>query len=572
MEHLFPVYTQEKECHDCYKCVRECPVKAIRVENEHAYVASERCVACGRCVRICPNGAKLVRNDLARARRLLLETQPVYASVAPSWPALYPKWSPGQLVAALRRLGFREVSETAIGAQEVSADLAQDLAGGGPGLRISSACPAVVDLVRKHLPELTSAITKASSPLLTHCRFLKNRQGSDIRVVFFGPCSAKKTEADENPDLLDLALTFNELDEWLESRAINPAQIIPDEGDRMFPDDASEGSLYPLEGGMLETLRHYGCPGSVQAQAMSGLKRVKAALERLSLNDFQVPFFFEGLACRGGCVNGPGSAEEVPTFSGIMAVRSRARIGPAGPRPGLREARDWQPQPLPEKIWPEQDIRAALARVGKTTPEDELNCGGCGYDTCRNFAHALLAGDAEEEMCVYHMRTIAQRKANALFRCMPAGVVIVGTDLKIIESNQAFSEIFGEDQLGRFKDRPNLSGVAVEDIFPCGNLLRAALRSGKDIRRDRLKVGDQLLDLIIFSIEEYKTVGAIVEDVTGSELRRDQIARRAREVISRNITTVQEIASRLGEHMAETEILLSAIADGYTEEERGESK
>jgi PAS domain-containing protein len=164
------------------------------------------------------------------------------------------------------------------------------------------------------------------------------------------------------------------------------------------------------------------------------------------------------------------------------------------------------------------------------------------------------------------MRSIAQRKANALLRCMPSGVVIVGGDLRIVESNKPFADIAGEDHARRFETNPGLVGVPVEDVLPIGKLLRAALRSGEDINRERLKVGDKLLTIEIFIIEEHKIVGAIVDDVTQNEMRRDQIARRAREVINRNITTVQEIACRLGEHMADTEILLSSIAEGFSEE------
>ncbi|MDR1519178.1 MAG: 4Fe-4S binding protein, partial [Planctomycetota bacterium] len=563
MERLFPVYTQETECHDCYKCVRQCPVKAIRVENERAKVAPERCVACGRCVVICPSGAKRVRDDLGRAKRLLLRPGAVCASVAPSWAATHPEWSQGQLIAALRRLGFEYVSETALGAQELSAALANELGGGKPGLHISSACPAVVDLIRKHIPGLAGAITAAASPALTHCRLLKEKYGEDATVLFIGPCAAKKTEADENPSLMSLALTFAELDRWLAERNINPALLSPREDDVLALAEAAEGVLYPLEGGMIETMRHYGFPDSLQARSMSGLRRLKISLEHIDPGAFGQTLFLEGLACDGGCVNGPCSTVKPSPLEGSMAVRSRARLGPRGPRPGLWVERSYIPRAGPRAKWSEKDILGALARVGKHKPEDELNCGGCGYDTCRGLAQALLAGDAETSMCASYMRGIAQRTANALFRCMPSGVVIVGTDLRIVEANAAFVGIFGDECAKLMADRPGLAGVQVEDILPCGNLLRAALRSGKDIRRERLKMRGLLLDLVIFVIEEYKTVGAIVADVTKNELRRDQIARRAREVIARNISTVQEIASRLGEHMADTEILLNSIAEGY---------
>ncbi len=566
MERLFPVYTQETECQDCYKCVRECPVKAIRVENERAFIVPERCVACGRCVRICPSGAKVLRNDVGRAKFLLQSGTKTYASIAPSWVAVHPEWSQGQLVAALRSLGFAGVSETALGAQEVSAAIASELSDANSGLFISSACPAIVDLVRKHVPELTDNITKIASPALTHCKMLREHFGDDIAVVFIGPCAAKKTEADRHSELMNLALTFVELDTWLAERGAHPHLYNPGPDDVFVPKRSGEGALYPLEGGMAETLQHYGCDRNVRMQSISGLKRLQVALRELGDKEMSPPFFLEGLACRGGCVNGPCTTKDPSPIDGIISVRENAVMGPAGPRPGLRLGIQYHPSVTPQPVWSESSIMEAMSRVGKTSKEDELNCGACGYDTCRKMAEALLSGDAEISMCASYMRQIAQRKANALLNSMPSGVVIVGPDLKIIESNRPFAAIAGEEFLPQFDLHPGMSGTQVEDVLPIGKLLRAALRSGEEIHRERLKVKDKLLDLQIFIIEKYQTVGAIVDDVTQNELRRDQIAQRAREVINRNITTVQEIACRLGEHMADTEILLSSIAEGYSDD------
>ncbi len=563
MERLFPVYTQETECQDCYKCVRECPVKAIKVENDRAYIVAERCVACGRCVRICPSGAKIVRNDVGRVKFLLRSGVKVYVSLAPSWVAVHPEWTAGQLIAALRRLGFAGVSETALGAQEVSAALAESLGDVESGLLISTACPAVVDLVRKHVPRLVPNLTPVASPALTHCQLLRRHFGDDIAVVFVGPCAAKKTEADTRPDLMNLALTFAELDSWLADSHIHPHLYNPTPDDVFVPKPAEEGNIYPLEGGMLETMQHYASPARVRTSAFSGLKRLRIALESVVETDMSPPLFLEGLACRGGCVNGPCSTRDPSPIEGVLAVRDNAVMGPAGARPGLAVEQAFAAEATPQAEWSEAEIIEAMARVGKSTLEDELNCGACGYDTCRKFARALLSGDAETTMCASYMRAIAQRKANALIRCIPSGVVIVGGDLRIIESNQPFAELAGEEMAAKFADNPGLPGTPVEDLLPLGKLLRAALRSGEEIKRERLNLKGKLLDIQIFIIEKYQTVGAIVDDVTQNEMRRDQIARRAREVINRNITTVQEIACRLGEHMADTEILLSSIAEGY---------
>ena len=224
--------------------------------------------------------------------------------------------------------------------------------------------------------------------------------------------------------------------------------------------------------------------------------------------------------------------------------------------------------PAAEAAPPEPgDLIAALRSIGKTTPEDELNCDGCGYDTCRNFARAMIAGRAEPSMCVSYLRKQAQKKANAILRSISSGVVIVDRELSIIECNRNFAKLFGEENVEMFDACPGLAGADLRRIVPSFiGLFESALQSGRDVRRDSLKVGKRLFNLNLFTIEPGQVIGAVIFDVTNTELRREQIAARARKVIDRNIATVQEIACRLGEQMADTELLLRSIADDYADD------
>ena len=207
-----PIHTEPTQCQDCYKCIRHCPVKAIRVENNHAKIIPELCVFCGQCVMDCPAHAKQTRSDLQRARHLLSTKEQVFVSLAPSFVSEFSDFTPQQLVAALLSLGFAGVSETALGADLVSAQLAKDLSLAaadpqGQRLFLSSACPAVVEYLKLYQPELAPFITDRASPLLAHARYLRQEYGSDIGVVFMGPCIAKKREADVWAEI-DVALTF----------------------------------------------------------------------------------------------------------------------------------------------------------------------------------------------------------------------------------------------------------------------------------------------------------------------------------------------------------------------------
>lgn len=260
MNHSYPIFTVDAECQDCFKCVRCCPVKAIKVEGGHATVIPELCIACGTCVEVCPVHAKKFRDDMGRVRRLLQGEVPVYASLAPSWVSEFKGVPVERMVAALRRVGFAGVSETALGAQVVSQTVAGQLQGKQSGLVISSACPVVVDLVRKYLPEFSESISPVLSPALTHARMLQKHFGSKIKVAFIGPCVAKKNEADRHPELIAVAIMFPRLRQMFKEAGVDPWHTDPGPDDHFVLADAEEGALYPIEGGMNDTIRgHAGC-------------------------------------------------------------------------------------------------------------------------------------------------------------------------------------------------------------------------------------------------------------------------------------------------------------------------
>lgn len=569
MNHSYPVYTIEAECQDCYKCVRHCPVKAIRVRDGHATVLPELCVACGKCVEVCPVKAKQVRNGAGRARLLLGEKAPVYASLAPSWVSEFKGIEPRKLIRALKLLGFAGVSETALGAQLVSARVARELdAGNASGLVLSSACPTAVDFVRKYLPALASTITPVGSPLMAHCRLLRDHFGEGIRIIFIGPCIGKKNEADRNPELLNLALTYPELRQMLREAGIQLERLSPEPADQFVPEAAEEGAQYPVEGGMNDTIRFQSSNPRVHYATVTGLDNIELSLGDLKEAPAGETVFVEMLACPGGCVHGPCAEHDSPGLLERLRVLRYTRW-PEHPRErqtaGSIDA-VFPKEPVTPPSPAAGEIVAALRSIGKTTPEDELNCDGCGYDTCRNFAQALIAGHAEPSMCVSYLKKQAQKKANALLRSISSGVVIADRQLRIVECNRKFAELFGEETVEMFDACPGLAGADLTRIVPFANLFESSLRSGRDLRRDSLKADKRLFNLNLFTIDPGEVVGAVIFDVTNTELRREQIAARAREVIDRNIATVQEIACRLGEQMADTELLLRSIADDYADD------
>ncbi len=564
MNQLYPVYTAEAECQDCYKCVRQCPAKAIKVENGRANVIPELCVGCGHCVQVCPAGAKKVRNDLGRLKQLLHDKEKVFVSLAPSWMGEFRNVPAEKMIAVLLKLGFAGVSETALGAQQVSAALAQSLSDEKRGLCISSACPAIVDYIRKYFPEYAENITPVLSPVLAHCKMLRQKYGNDIGVAMIGPCIAKKNEADAHPELLDIVLTFKDLRKWMEEECLDFESV--QEGDFAFvPDRAEEGSAYPVEGGMLDNIKAYEGAEHIKGITLTGIEAIERILDSLNMGDIEDLVFVEALACRGGCVNGPcgkwKDAELVGRMKTLNNVEFPEKFLRRKPEIDMKE--EYSGAKASAASASEEAMGNALSQVGKFTSDDELNCGGCGYETCRNFAQALINKKAEPAMCVSYLRNQAQKKANGLLRCIPGGVVIVDAELKIVECNEYFANMFDAGTAYAYEARPGLKGALIEKIVPLAKFIHSVLDSGEDVTREFYRVGKRLLNVTVFSIEPEQVAGLIIMDVTGAEIRRKQIAERARKVIDKNLTAVQEIACLLGEHVADTEILLRSIADDF---------
>lgn len=564
-----PIYTELNECKDCFKCVRECPVKAIKIANACANVIQQACLACGTCVGVCPSGAKRVRDDLGVAQKLLETRSRVLVSLAPSFVTEFAGIPPGALIAALKQLGFHGVSETALGAQQVSGSAAALLRDPTPRLLISSACPVVVDYIQKYQSGLAGVVTPVMSPVLAHAHLLRQRYGADIGIVFISPCIAKKREADAHPELLDVAITFADLRRWLAAKKIAPEALVPTAEDRFVPEAAEEGGLYPVDGGMCASVKA-GCSATeAQCMSFSGLATVQKALAELRDMPLDRPLFLELLACEGGCVNGPKAATRDATVRKRSQIINYARLNPAAlPRadeaPVLRLA---AVEPVVAKPYYEAQILECLRSIGKQTKADELNCGGCGYDNCREFATALAEGKAEKVMCVTYMRKLAQKKANALMARTPNALVIADADLKIIECNANFARLMGPELVAAYEARPGLEGSSLRTIAPFHNLFQDVLNRGEDILNRTIRYQQAIFRASIFSIEEHHVVCGILQDITRPAAKKERVVQQVQEVLRKNMATVQQIAFLLGENAAETDVTLSAMIESFSHPE-----
>jgi len=568
MEFVEPIYTKLTECQDCYKCLRQCPVKAIKIHEGHACIEPDLCIMCGHCVQVCPVGAKMVRSDLERAKMLLKIKPKVFVSLAPSYVTEFDNLSSTQIIQGLKQLGFHGVSETALGAQELSATVTDKMAKGERKIYISSACPTVVELIKKYHPDCAPYVTDMHSPVLVHTKLLRQEYGQDIGIVFIGPCISKKAEADLYGEQLNIALTFEELRQWWQDMNITPEELHLDPAETFVPYAAEEGAMYPIDGGMVAGVKANCTINDIQYMSFSGIDNIQKVLMDLDKIPLQSPLFIELLACEGGCVNGPKTSTQGKTTAKRYKILQETDYAEAHfPRkPSVDASTQWQIEPITRKHHDESEIRNALARIGKHCKQDELNCGGCGYDSCRECAVAMIEGRAEPSMCVSYMRQLAHKKAAALLRTIPSGVVIVGEDLRIVECNRRFSDIMGSNNVLAYDAKPGMEGAYLSKVVPFHKMFSSVLSTGIESVEKDVKLNTAILNVTVFTIEPHRIVGGIIRDITEPAVQKERIIKKAKQVIEQNLSTVQQIAYLLGENAAESEVILNSIVNSFSVE------
>ncbi|MCH3924490.1 MAG: 4Fe-4S binding protein, partial [Bacteroidales bacterium] len=461
MKNLTPIYTEVNNCQDCYKCIKVCPVKAIKFEDYSAKLIPERCIYCGDCVVVCPANAKRVRDDSEDVIKSLKRNEKIIVSLAPSYLSEFSEIKTDVLISAFKEAGFYGVSETALGAELVAKKAKEWFDKQGKGVYFSSCCPTTVQLIRKFYPKYTDNITPIASPMESHAKFLKQIY-PDCKVAFVGPCISKKTELELKDNYLDYVLTFQEIKSLFDNLGVMFEFVKPSDEDVFIPIKAGEGNLYPIDGGMLTNMLEdktsvktdisYKSNEDEKDQTcyltLSGVENIKSVMNDIDkLQDKK--YFIELLGCKGGCVMGPTTIKKrssafkrVQVLSGVTEKiddeKTYNKLFSTDISSSFLSIDEVKSQKFSQK-----EIVEALKRVNKISEKDELNCGGCGYDNCKSFAVALLDGRAENDMCISFMRRVARDKTNILLKKMPQGVVIVNDSLQIVEANEKFATTMG---------------------------------------------------------------------------------------------------------------------------------
>lgn len=556
------------KCKDCFKCLRECPVKAIRYENHQAKIIEQRCILCGKCTLVCPQNAKQVHSETDTVTALLESGRRVVASLAPSFVSSFAVQDLAVMKEALGMLGFSVVEETAVGAKAVTEEYARLLSAGGFKNFITSACPAVNRMIQLYYPKALKYLAPVPSPMVAHARMLKKRY-PDAAIVFIGPCIAKKREAHES-GIIDGVLTFEDLNALFAQKNIDLCKIQAKQAEE-------EGSLkaryYPIPRGIIKSFD--ALPAGYEYVAVDGVHRCCEVLEEI---DSLTGLFLEMNCCEYACVGGPcrlatpGGA--IKSNEDVRKYAARAAEAPAVVTEKV-DLTERHPRIILDDFVPsEKDIRAVLAKTGKNSPEDELNCGACGYSTCRDKAIAVLNGYADIEMCLPYMRSRAESMSYEIIQNTPNGIVLMDNDFKILDINTRAMRLLGVTE-------HDVRGMLAFDCFDCEEFI-AAVAKGKNVSKKRVFVNrtKKYIELSIVLLQEHKVLFGVMKDITDSveydeKLNAVKLKTLATtdEVIKKQMRVAQEIASLLGETTAETKVALTKLKQTLaprTEEEEEE--
>lgn len=551
---------KKSNCKNCYKCIRHCPVKSIRFSGNQAHIIDNECILCGQCFVICPQNAKQIVDDTEKVRVLIQSGAPVYVSLAPSFIANYDGIGIEGMRKALKKLGFADAEETAIGATMVKNEYEKMLADGEHDVIISSCCHSVNLLIQKYFPRELSCLADVLSPMQAHCADIKKRH-PDAKTVFIGPCVAKKDEAEHYAGTVDAVLTFEELTNWLNAENI---RLEPD----MDRTDDSRARFFPTTGGILKTMKNR-LPGYTYA-AIDGTENCIAALRDIESGKIH-KCFIEMSSCAGSCIGGPVMEKyhrsPIKDYISVSEYAGNNDFDVSQPTDSEIH-KEFEPIELRAAIPSESEIAEILRKMGKMKPEDELNCGSCGYNTCREKAIAIYNGKAEISMCLPYLKDKAESFSDCIVSNTPNGLIVLNDSLEVQQINAAARRIMN------IRAASDVLGDQVIRILD-PTLFLKVLETKRSVRNERTYLAEykKYVEQTIVYDETYRLLVCIMRDVTDEETEREKkenISRQtveiADKVVDKQMRIVQEIASLLGETAAETKIALTKLKESITDE------
>ncbi len=554
---------KKANCKNCYKCIRNCPVKAIEVKNHQAQIIERDCILCGNCMVVCPQNAKEVRNDVLTIKNLIREGKQVIASIAPSYISNYNVTQFSQFANVLRKLGFSDAFETAEGAYIVKSEYENLINNHWKNVIISSCCPTVVKLVQKHYPEALKYLAPVISPVQAHSKLLKSNM-KDAIVVFIGPCISKKEECGSGEEYNDITITFEELDIWINEEGLKFE-------DNINIDKSTYVSrLFPITGGILNTMNK---SSEYRYIAIDGLDNCIETLKEIINNNLD-NCFIEMSACSGSCINGPASSHNKSLRISSMNKVESIALNECNPTDfDLKYSIDTSRRITDEQVVvqspSDREISSILRKMGKNSIQDELNCGTCGYSTCREKAIAVILGKAEISMCLPYMKEKAESFSDKIISVTPNSILTVDTSLKVQQINKSACDIF------EIQNSRDIIGFSVSRILDEFDFIKVISKE-ENAENENVylpEYGKFVKQNFIYD-KNSGIVICIMKDITKLKLKREKLIKektlRAEitdKIVEKHMCIVHEIASLLGETAAETQVALTDLKEAILMEE-----
>lgn len=551
---------KKSNCKNCHKCIRHCPVKSIRFSGNQAYIISNECILCGHCFVVCPQDAKQVVDDTEKVKVLIQSGDPVIVSLAPSFIANFEGVGINSMRKALKQLGFADAEETAIGATIVKKDYDRMCDESEKDVIISSCCHSINLLIQKHFPELIHHLADTLSPMQAHCKDIKKRN-PNAKTVFIGPCVSKKDEAAHYEGIVDAVLTFEELAKWLADEDIPLDMDVDDTNE-------SKARLFPTTGGILKTMEKRN--PEYTYLALDGVDNCIAALKDIKNGNVH-KCFIEMSACAGSCIGGPIMEKyhksPIRHYKDVIEYAGNEDFDVEQPdRIDIIKQFDIITQDDPNPS--EKEIKEVLKQIGKYSTADELNCGTCGYNTCREKAIAVIAGKAEISMCLPYLMDRAENFTDTITKITPNGIIILNESLEVQQINENALRIFN------LKSDKDILGENVVNLLDTTDFI-TALYDGMVIRNKHEYLSEyrKYVEKTIAYDKNYRLLLCILHDVSNEETQRvkkENISKQtieiADKVVDKQMRIVQEIASLLGETTAETKIALTKLKESISDE------
>lgn len=551
---------KKSNCKNCYKCIRNCPVKSIRFSDNQANIIHDECVLCGHCVLGCPQNAKEIRNDLDNVKKLLNGQSPVYASIAPAFVANYDNTTILSMENALKKLGFAGVEETAIGATIVKKQYEEMVKSKTQDVIISSCCTSVNFLIQKYYTDALPYLAPVLSPMAAHCKDIKLRY-PDAKTVFIGPCIAKKAEGESQLDIVDCALTFEELSTWFESENITLEHIEE-------KNEESRARLFPTTGGILRTMQEK-TPDYAYI-AVDGIENCIMVIEDIIKGNI-TKCFIEMSSCAGSCIGGPAMDKNhrapVRDYIAVNSYAGDKDFDVYDYKTSQVSKRFESMSPVKINI-PNSEIEDVLRQMGKTKPEHELNCGSCGYHTCREKALAVINGKALITMCLPYLYDKAESFSDNIIKNTPNAIIVLNEKFEVQQINSAACKLIN------IRNPQDIIGDQVVRILDPKPFIDA-YQTKKNIYNNHVYLAEyrKYIDQTVIYDTDYNIIICIMRDITEEVKQREkkeQISFNTIEttdrVIEKQMRTIQEIASLLGETTAETKVALTKLKESLHNE------